>query len=112
MKSQELRIGNLVLDEYFDERYVICITPYRVHLSSSGDDDESVKPNKVNEIEPILLTEEWLLKFGFKKDKLVFYKDFLLYNFNDGFYFFEMKINHVHQMQNLYFALTGKELTI
>jgi hypothetical protein len=68
------------------------------------------------------LTEEWLLKFGFDKW-------FLDYGFNlrgiicDIFYNVntrELRINgdikipieYVHQLQNLYFALTGEELTL
>ena len=88
------------------------------------------------EVEPIPLNEEWLLKFGFKKNI-----DYELINeygklsesnarrgvglyFNDGEWFVTFRedvgcgwndlneINYVHQLQNLYFALTGDELTI
>lgn len=77
--------------------------------------------------EPIPITEEWLLKFGFKKDRnnefwltvavtwvyikftenlepFVYYRDngVPLYN----------KVNYVHQFQNLYFALKQTELEI
>ena len=76
---------------------------------------------------PIPLTEEWLLKFGFKKrknrhlfhweNKIVIseYKD----EFENFFYpktgydiRFSNEIKYVHQLQNLYFALTGAELTV
>jgi hypothetical protein len=74
-------------------------------------------------LEPIPLTEEWLLKFGFAQIN----NRFTLENFRfhiekpcnyHGFLFCENhivitdKIKHVHQLQNLYFALTGEELTI
>ena len=82
--------------------------------------------------EPITITNEWLVKFGFEVDVLcrdVFYipyqagyltvctgnyehtgfvkdkGDMVLYiSFGD--------IKYVHQLQNLYFALTEKELTV
>jgi hypothetical protein len=77
---------------------------------------------KVEEIEPIPLTEEWLLKFGFHLDP---YKNFELNNINinrlnfkltifedDDRYDIPIKTKYVHQLQNLYFALTGEELII
>jgi len=69
---------------------------------------------------PIPLTEEWLLKFGYK-----LYHDYVWVNDNtdvlgriDKFkddvarsIYPRLEIKYVHQLQNLYFALTGKELT-
>lgn len=91
-------------------------------------------------IKPIELTEEWILKLGFLKydfmngffikcnnkhlmiqfynlDILIFYtkvcSDSKGHKMNGRDYFLGKKqINNVHQLQNLYFALTGKELTI
>lgn len=80
----------------------------------------------IEDIKPIPLTEEWLLKFGFfttKTGKLI---DATLPNFRfslhksgnyDGFLFCEKdnvitNIDYVHQIQNLYFALTNEELKI
>ena len=72
---------------------------------------------------PIPLTEEWLLKFGFVSNP---YQD--IYYIKNGDNSFVIDINktrgklelfwkhidlkYVHQLQNLYFALTGEELTI
>lgn len=128
MKANKLRIGNLVLNEYLDEKYVVRISPFKVHLSDSGDDDESVKQCKYNEIEPIQLTEDWLLKFGFKKkinkrfgnaemfqicNKYIIAKpwgeNLKLFN-NTLSRGFLLDVIYVHQLQNLYFALTGEEL--
>ena len=74
-------------------------------------------------IEPIPLTEEWLLKFG--AELLYDNKyDFECYNFgyfeltHKGYCFtFQSQqisepIKYVHQLQNLYFCLTGAELTV
>jgi hypothetical protein len=78
-------------------------------------------------IEPIPLTEEWLLKFGFEiddsewfkdDDEIVYqktYKDYSICVSNKGVVYngvYSQKIKHVHSLQNLYFALTGEELTI
>ena len=71
--------------------------------------------------EPILLTEEWLLKFGFrvfpwgwvKKSKRGFG-----IRLNIKTYSYEIdgnpavKLEYVHQIQNLYFILTGEELEL
>jgi len=63
----------------------------------------------------IPLTEEWLVRLGFK------FKNGYGYTFvrgyvtkSDKYWIYHdicVKINYVHQLQNLYFALTGTELT-
>ena len=67
---------------------------------------------------PIPLTKEWLERFGFEINQNGYYQKGE-YKISDKmeFYFFDvgdwqMTINYVHQLQNLYFSLTGKELTI
>ena len=116
MKAQELRIGNYVkMDrDYTINEYDI---PYAFKF------------------EPIPLTEEWLTKFGFEFDNHYPTKDEGNYSLNpDDFYTIEAcredkndilkyyaycggseykmhEIKHVHQLQNLFFALTGEELT-
>lgn len=76
-----------------------------------------------NTYKAIPLTEEWLLKFGFEKEygtfKIEGFKCWItkytsepnLYSANIG----NIKIStlkYVHELQNLYFALTGSELTV
>jgi len=71
--------------------------------------------------EPIPLTEEWLLKFGFEKSginhiKWTKWKMFLVED-EKGIYSFDLgriynDILTIHQLQNLYFALTNEELKI
>lgn len=87
---------------------------------------------------PILLTEEWLVKLGFEnnfgKNYIKYFGEaytkgtvILSYSFTkkeedfqvsvgtggDGCdWIFLPKPQYVHQLQNLYFALTGEELTI
>ena len=78
---------------------------------------------KIEEINPIPITEEWLLKFGFEKnhkhgiENYVFI-DFTYYPSNNQVKIFDRfggciyveNILFVHQLRNLYFALTQTEL--
>ena len=116
MKAAELRIGNYV---YTDNEYII--------KSYSPDGLFNIL-TKIENYKPIPLTEEWLLKFGFEdldtylkldfgKLSLVYYVDgeklYLFIDNGEECGSFHLKhIKSVHQLQNLYFALTGKELTI
>ena len=112
MKVNELRVGNLVLDG----KEFITIGADEMLCACSG---RCI-------FEPIPLTEEWLLKFGFEcfadgqYEKIFENLDFN-WDKETGLYIFlrtqedNIKpdhIKHVHQLQNLYFALTGEELTI
>ena len=73
-------------------------------------------------IKPIPITKDWLLdKFGFKENGEFKFDlgRFQIQNYRtqtaiqlDCFCYNDLKIKHVHQLQNLYFALTEKELTI
>jgi len=123
MKASELRIGNLI---YVDGklRYVFG-TIYKTIQHNYHSKNSTYSENYENECEPIPLTEEWLLKFGFEKDKKN--KSFNLYKHNCYDLFFRIfdggaisfcfsneyiLIKSVHQLQNLYFALTNEELII
>lgn len=108
MKASELRIGNLV---YKDGMVV------RIAL---------IKDRPVHEsLNPIPLTGERLIEFGFEKDNETrtwsiltplqkFDYLFELEEYYDHFEptFLSIEIEYVHQLQNLYFALTGEELQI
>ena len=69
---------------------------------------------------PILLTDGWLLRFGFEKDADNNFetKDVLIqyWSHKNEFYYVTnhgllcKRINYIHELQNLYFALTGEEL--
>jgi hypothetical protein len=67
---------------------------------------------------PIPLTEEWLLRFGFeKKYKNYEMGDFMFFKGSCSRISYKLSliginIKHVHQLQNLYFALTGEELKL
>lgn len=115
MKATELRIGNYIYSYYPNgEKFVNELNHgglAEVLVPSSYD----FKPD-----EPIPLTEEWLIRFGFEKGSDGnFYKDsqFTIYKRGVHFGLIEgslswVEFDYVHQLQNLYHALTGKELTI
>lgn len=121
MRAEELRIGNYYLSYGVDLKQVERLTKDKVLI----------------DFHPITLTKEWLLKFGFKTDD--FKHEFELDTINldceytdEGEwnlflkgknikpveskneyrceYYPKAEIKYVHQLQNLYFALTGEEL--
>jgi len=105
MKENELRVGVYIY--YCEEVFEVDAECIKMHM---GDDlDDAYRP--------IPLTEEWLLKFGFEITDNFQTKDRFQTHKQDGFFWFEygyivVELNYVHQLQNLYFALTGEELTI
>jgi hypothetical protein len=117
MKAEELRLGNLVSN--MNPRHNDSI----LTIESIGDNHEVnvfYRKYLLSELEPIPLTEEWLLKFGFTKhgQYSYFYKDDLIIDKNDLGVFFmcdidiHVEIKSVHQLQNLYWCLFGEELTL
>jgi len=115
MKATELRIGNYV------NLYGTVATIQRADFYEG----ELKHGIAIDSGKPIQLTEEWLLKFGFMKMNTLDEPDEKFY-INGGLtvrlykgkikpYFFlpkDRNIDYVHQLQNLYFALTGNELEI
>ena len=119
MKANELRIGNLINTPYEKEAKMKSI----VEDDSWGGYYIVTNNNKtsITVVKPIPLTEECLLKFGFEARKDVFFKfggyaHMISLNKNFDTYRVEIvnqsisRIKYVHQLQNLYFALTGEEL--
>jgi len=128
INPKELRVGNLV--EYNENICVITdIHGYmeRVHLEGAGNGN----PVHVSKLKGIPLTEEWLKQCGFiesideddeEEISALFNSGIKIMHFflapeSTGYYydngtFEETHIKYVHQLQNLYFALTYKELEI
>jgi hypothetical protein len=114
MKASELRIGNLV--EYKRSGALLTVDCELL---------QEIVDGAIN-YKPIPLTEEWLLRFGFKcvwsgqgEGSTFKLSDIYLHShdFVKNFYLVEfqgkdikIKIDNVHKLQNLYFSLTGKEL--
>ena len=112
IKANELRIGNYV---YFENPH----SDYAKIKISSNDFKNFERNNCFPNFEPIEITEKWLLKAGFKNEGVHYCKDFVhnnlkikigveIYGYLNLKYFNHIK--YVHQLQNLYFALTGSEL--
>lgn len=109
IRENELRVGNWVLSP----------TEGEVQIENGWQIDEG------EEVEPIPLTEEWLLKFGYftqngawgtiavkgyhkNTHQLDLFGNAWVHD-REGYM---VDLDYVHQLQNLYFALTGEELTI
>jgi hypothetical protein len=147
MKANELRIGNLVsppvgCEYHFGEITALNLDTYDCELVDNNYEEyvSLSQFGKIRDLEPIPLTEEWLLKFGFEKvitdtedaygiDYNLEVADICYISYSDDFscaiYGSEYasknsigavpnwnSIKYVHGLQNLYFSLTGEELTI
>ena len=130
MIAIELRLGNYIFEQdchpfYFPvEQITKAANGHRIHYRYNS------ISCMVEDAQPIKLTEEWLLKFDFKKartfDELNRWfigvnpvtKDWLfdlvwLDGAKSPFYRNgHHQIQYVHQLQNLFFALAGTELEL
>jgi hypothetical protein len=70
---------------------------------------------------PVEITEQWLIDFGFRKDEETDYRwfidDWLAYDLDDNCIRISDswefgKRKYVHELQNLFFAITGRELEL
>lgn len=129
MKAQDLRIKNWMLD---NENRVCRVTEITLNEFKAPSIEGAITalPNK-----PMPITEKWLLRFGFvQHPKLTQY--YFLNEFRFNINTFTVRIlrscdkegegqkhacgypiitdmiscGYVHQLQNLFFAITGKEL--
>ena len=117
MKATELRIGNLVNYDTAEGDVFTNVIDWQ-DLKWLSEDEQGF--NLVHN--PIPLTEEWLLKFAFESDEIEWWNGILSIGIcKEGLrYLPTEKINfrvgivlqYVHQLQNLYFALTNEELTL
>lgn len=120
MKAKELRIGNLII--FYND---IQKTP-RIVDYISGEKIGALKnmgfPYDSDYFLPIQLTSEILEVCGFEKQVDVFVLNRFMYEIYDstqaklwwrGRYLgIVQNIGELHQLQNLYFSLTGEELEI
>lgn len=124
MTAQELRIGNYV-EEFLPVKLWTKIEVNYQDLKFVYFEDTN------SFYRPIPITEEWLLKLGFEKtkdygDKIFYDKEHFYVCFDDEDLSFgivknneytcliydEQFFSFIHQLQNAFFALTGRELTI
>lgn len=121
IKAQELRIGNWVCIPEFSNGIISEISRNSLWVTFN-DRSFSESAQTYEHIQPIPLTPEILEKAGFVKtwidNENTRCWDYELNEFhlhvlgNDLITFMTRKINDLHQLQNLYFALTGEELNI
>lgn len=120
INAQELRIGNWVCDQINGEYQIQAVARNGVWINDPSLGGSPVGSETIN---PIPLTEKWLLKFGltkrggwygwsYSKNGAEFgWVGHLFLSFGEDNKK-DVKINTVHQLQNLFFALTGTELEI
>jgi hypothetical protein len=135
MEARELRLNNLF---YPIDRSGKVHLPYEqpFKVLTIGYEVEAIPYNKVpaqvekwakfklSDLSPIPISEEWLVKFGFKREGITSSNGSLLVLHhkesvypNGRIYWNSWCIKnempkYVHQLQNLYYALTNEELTI
>ena len=142
MKTSELRLGNYVgldLDgEYLSDNGDIKNAAYEVNDQYFIVDDISENELylidqsnecfewEANQISPLLITENWLLRFGFSmRDAFTGYKlvteKYKLYYDNGELTFADFDMGralkfkgckYIHQLQNLFFAMVDSELQL
>ena len=108
MEAKELKIGNAIW----------LVDKNKAYIIQDGHDIDECENNDM--VKPISLTEEILLKITTRVLRSYFFgKGIEFYLVNNGC-LFELKkggilirqIKYVHQLQNLYFDLTGKEFDV
>jgi hypothetical protein len=124
MKANELRLGNWVKGSFLGELCKVTQLGHEKYHEYVG--AEGIGFYGQNGFEPIPLTPEILVKAGFENkssttDYIFEYGQFIIGGTRkrlfpsvwgeDGLQDYGDLIEYVHQLQNLYFALTGKELT-
>jgi hypothetical protein len=119
--TNELRIGNIVQSITGVWLTVIQVSPTSIMYDRY--DMKAVCGNcPVEEMKGIPLTPEWLEGFGIKNEQqgsTIFNNGRItIHEFDDGNFRLEgysggrIAILYVHQLQNLYFALTASELPV
>lgn len=118
MKANELRVGNVV--NLLGSQAIIIPNDFQKWFQNAqGWENKAIKP--------IPLTEDWLIRFGFVQDEsnqyywknwgtngvqILKYSDIyrrFTFELGQGF---NKVLDNVHQLQNLYYALTENELEI
>ena len=131
VQDTDLRIGNLVNEKELGICKVVCLFEICAWLNPLNPPEGKIRPVysiQYKDIEPIELTEEWLLNLGFEKDNSSQYGGYLIAigegekirivnDETQGWHwpmngFCRPKAHFIHHLQNLFFALVGEELNI
>jgi len=121
IQPNELRIGNYINDEQ-TTHIVVGVDNYYIKSYWLKDTNkETLYETPINQIKPIPLTEELLFKCGFAPNngkmilgefKIEIFMDGSGHVFDWNGFVITVKFKYLHQLQNIFFALTNKELKI
>lgn len=125
IKATDLRIGNYVKDKKYPITYKVTAIGENGGWMQVTDEFEDID-SAIEKLEPIPLTEEWLIKLGLIKDEWSYTfpinggnTAYSIECYGDKFGFAyggevtkETWITSVSQLQNLYYFLTGEELVL
>jgi hypothetical protein len=131
MKANELRIGNWVYIPQAKTNEQIGVIEENGRFLTKG---YKTSYSSIECLRPIPLTEEWLLRFGFRKkasfsDHTIHidmtnilcldndnneseFSAVSIYDVDEGVWIYLESIQYVHQLQNLYFVLSREELKL
>lgn len=139
MKASDLRKGNIVTDQFYEdfkttiEVESVCEEGINVYANDDGKPYGMHSPileyeYSYDELKGIPLTEDWMVKFGFRLTEKADYINIDFDMYSKGSFSIEecslqpyldnevinplLYVKYVHQLQNLYRSLTGEELTI
>ena len=131
MTTADFRLGNFIQDPAMTEKSIVS------HIVVNTITSNQINGSNISLITPLNITEDWLIKLGFMKLSDVtatepnggFTKDDLFLQLdgnmkfiatlwkiegrNDGNSFTRIKaVLFIHELQNLYYAISGKELVL
>lgn len=124
MEITELRIGNIIRHNVKDDETGGFCEPNEDKISEDDFNMFILDTSQLKKSKPIKLNEKWLMRFGFYRCNNAFDKKvndeqiFSVWNIPESKTFtlnemvFNIEIRYVHQLQNIYFALTGTELVL
>jgi len=120
MKVNELRIGNFVQDVKYKKTKKIIMFLGLENLTLDVEPflgyEEDFFDLDIAKMQSIPLTEEWLLRLGYAKisNNSFIISEHAIWICNNSFMCDKngIVLRTVHQIQNLYFALTNEELII
>lgn len=116
MRAEDLRIGNIVKDVFGDQIEIHGVDNIHAFSENHGD-------IPLHTLKGIPITEEWLVEFCFKLvvkqgnqgEFRLYQLNEITYNTNYGWFwrhYLTVQPKYIHELQNLYFALTREELKI
>ena len=104
MSANELRVGNYVFDSFSKPPYVLT----RIDLDDFAVISNYYRSNHPHPYRPVLIDDIWAERLNLASPpwRVVSKNNYwYLLGFN-----LDIKVTYIHELQNLYFALTKKEL--